>query len=299
MTDPEVPRLADGRRVHLWQGGAASGPTVFFHHGCPDTRLAARSGDRAARRAGVRLVAVSRPGYGRSDAAPSGHLSVADDTVAVADLLGVDDFAVLGMSVGGTYALACAARHPARVRAAAVVAAPAQVPDLDPPWPRDDLSEDQQAFFTRLARTPVEECVELMRPEFEGFVARVAPEDPDDEALASRWLDLLPALDAALVEGQSAADLAQAAREAVGRTAGYLRDAAVSFRAWDFRPHEVGCPTSLWYGELDPQVSLRNGRWLAEQLPGAALVVRPRTGHLGTLLDHWEELLSGLRAAGW
>jgi hypothetical protein len=83
----------------------------------------------------------------------------------------------------------------------------------------------------------------------------------------------------------------------VGRTTGYLRDAAVSFRRWDFRPEEVGCPTSLWYGELDPQVSLRNGRWLAEHLPRATLGVRPQTAHLGTLLRHWEELLAALRDA--
>ena len=100
-----------------------TGPAVLFFHGCPDTRLAARPGDDAARRLGVRLVAVSRPGYGQSDAAASGHLSVADDTAAVADLLGIDRFAVLGMSVGGPYALACAARHPDRVTAAGVVAA--------------------------------------------------------------------------------------------------------------------------------------------------------------------------------
>ena len=48
MTGPvregDVVRLPDGRRAHLWQGGAASGPAVFFFHGCPDTRLAARPG---------------------------------------------------------------------------------------------------------------------------------------------------------------------------------------------------------------------------------------------------------------
>ena len=192
MTDPEVVRLPDGRRAHLWQGGATTGPAVLFFHGCPDTRLAARPGDDAARRLGVRLVAVSRPGYGRSDSAASGHLSVADDTVAVADLLGIDRFAVLGMSVGGPYALACAAVHPQRVTAIGIVAAPALVPALDPPWPRDGLAPDEREFFARLARTPVDECVELMRPDFEEFVARVAPDDPDDEALARRWVGGLP-----------------------------------------------------------------------------------------------------------
>ena len=109
--------LPDGRQAQLWQGGAAAGATIFFMHGCPDCRLAARTGEAAARRTGVRLVAVNQPGYGRSDSHESGQVSVADDTLAVADVLGIEQFAVLGMSVGGIYAVACAALHPDRVTA--------------------------------------------------------------------------------------------------------------------------------------------------------------------------------------
>src|SRR4051794_30947285 len=101
--------LPNGRRVQLWEGGTPSGRPVLFFHGCPDTRRAAQPGDAAARRAGVRLIAVNRPGYGRSDPAPAGHPTLADGAPAVADVLQVDRFAVLGMSVGGPYALACAA----------------------------------------------------------------------------------------------------------------------------------------------------------------------------------------------
>ncbi|MGH3331266.1 MAG: alpha/beta fold hydrolase, partial [Nocardioidaceae bacterium] len=86
--DGDLLRLPDGRRAQLWQGGASAGPVVFFLHGCPDTRHAARTGEAAARRSGVRLVAVNRPGYGLSDPHESSHVSVADDIVAVADLLG-------------------------------------------------------------------------------------------------------------------------------------------------------------------------------------------------------------------
>jgi pimeloyl-ACP methyl ester carboxylesterase len=294
MTHDDVVRLPDGRCAELWRGGDPSGLPVLFFHGCPDSRLAARTGDAAAARAGVRLVAVSRPGYGGSDADDSDHLSVADDTVAVADELGIDRFGVLGMSVGGPYALACAARHPGRVTGAAVAAAPADVPALDPPYPRDEPTPEQQAFFARLAASSVEEGVELMRPDFEAYVARVAPHEPDDAALRERWLADLPPLDAALVARLPVGHVAQHARESVGRTEGYLRDAAVSFRAWAFDPAEVTCPVFLHYGELDTQVSVRNGIWQREHLPDASLVVHLRTGHLGTLWQHWDEMLGDL-----
>lgn len=289
--------LADGRRAQLWQGGDPTGPAVFFFHGCPDTRRAAFSGDAAALVAGVRLIAVNRPGYGRSDPHPSGLRSVADDTVEVADLLQVNRFAVLGRSVGGPYALACAALHPARVTAAAVVAGPAVVPELDPPGHRDDLTAEQQAFVSRLGGCPVEEAVEVLRPEFEQYVARIDPTDRDDVALAGRYLAGLNPQDRALLASRPAADLAAEVREALARTDGYLRDAAMMFRAWEVRPEDFRCPTWLWYGESDQQASVRNGDWLARHVPRARLAVRPRTAHLAGLVEHWPEILTTLRDA--
>ena len=290
--------LPDGRRAQYWRGGATGGPVVVFMPGCPDSRLAARSGAAAARRAGVDLVAVNRPGYGRSDPARSDHVSVAADTVAVADALGVDRFAVLGMSLGGPYALACAATRPERVAAVGVVAAPGIALELDPPWHRDDLSSAQREFFGRLAAGTVDEAVEMFRPDFEAYVAQLAPNDVDDGALAGRLLQELDPLDARLMAALPAADVAGAAREALAQTDGYLRDAAVTFRDWSFRPESVRCPTWLWYGELDANAPVRNGRWLAERIAGARLVVRRRTAHVGTLLEHWDEILSTLRDAG-
>ncbi|MGH3453876.1 MAG: alpha/beta fold hydrolase, partial [Nocardioidaceae bacterium] len=77
--------LADGRRMQFWRGGSATGPPVVFLPGTPDSRLAALSGAAAADRVGIDLIAVNRPGYGRSDPLASDHVSVADDVVGVAD----------------------------------------------------------------------------------------------------------------------------------------------------------------------------------------------------------------------
>ncbi|HSE07064.1 MAG TPA: alpha/beta hydrolase [Nocardioidaceae bacterium] len=292
--DRELVTLPDGRRLHLWHGGAPDGPTVWFLPGCPDSRLAALPGAAAARRVGVRVVAVNRPGYGLSDTAEPGHLSVADDIAAVADRLGIEVFSVLGMSLGGPYALACAARHPSRVRSVGVVACPAPTPELDPPWHRDDLSPEQQKFFAGLALASVEECVEQFRPGFEEYVERMAPLDQDDLALARRSLDVLDPQDARLLERLAPSDLAASCREALGRTDGYLRDAAATFRRWDFDPARVECPTWLWYGSGDANVSPRNGQWLADRIPRANLVLREGTSHLSTLHEHWEEILARL-----
>jgi pimeloyl-ACP methyl ester carboxylesterase len=175
------------------------------------------------------------------------------------------------------------------------VAAPAISTELDPPWHRDDLSPTQQAFFSRVAAGSSADAVALFRPDFERYIEKIAPRDDDDVALARRLIDQLHPLDAVLVGAFPPSDIAEAAREALARTDGYLRDVAATFRNWEFRPEQVECPTWLWYGELDPNAPQRNGRWLAEHVRNATLVVRENTAHLGTLIEHWDEIFTTLR----
>jgi len=189
-----VPRttLHDSRTLQWSECGLPDGVPVVFLHGCPDTRRASWSGHEAARRAGVRLLAANRPGYGASTpAAPSYH-QVVDDVAELADSLGLEQFAVLGMSVGGTFALACAALLPDRVTQATLVGTPGEAPRMDPAYPRDDLDESARAFFDSLASGTPEANLQRVRPGFLAWRAGVDPDDPDDAALASRWLASLP-----------------------------------------------------------------------------------------------------------
>jgi len=87
--------------------------------------------------------------------------------------------------------------------------------------------------------------------------------------------------DVDVVATRPASELATAVREALVSPEGYLRDVAVTFRPSTFHPEQVQSPTWAEYGALDPQVSVRNGRWLA-----------------ATLADHCDELLGRLRGTG-
>jgi pimeloyl-ACP methyl ester carboxylesterase len=266
--------LPDGRSVQYWLGGAGSGPVVLFFHGCPDTRWAARTGEAAAREAGARLLCVNRQGYGRSALAESTHLSAADDARAVADGLGIHEVAVLGMSVGGGYAAACAAAYPDRVTRLGIVAT------LPPPEERPEES--------------VGEMMARFAPGFAEYVAELGPDDADDAALVDRFTVGLPAQDAELLRSMtSTADLATSVREALARPEGYLRDAALTFRPWAFDVTAVRCPTWLWYGEED-QRARPGGDWLAARIPGVRLQVVPGATHLATLLRSWDSILTSL-----
>jgi len=113
-------KLADGRTLHCYDSGDAAGLTVFWHHGSPNTGAPPEPLFPAAAERGIRWISYDRPGYMSSTARPGrDKASVAADAAAVADALGVGEFAVLGHSGGGSHALACGALLPGRVKAVA------------------------------------------------------------------------------------------------------------------------------------------------------------------------------------
>jgi 3-oxoadipate enol-lactonase len=75
-----------------------------------------------------RVVAWDLPGHGASPAAP-GPFTVADLADALAVAVGEPAFLYAGVSLGGAVGLELALRHPERVRAAAIIAAGAQLGD--------------------------------------------------------------------------------------------------------------------------------------------------------------------------
>ncbi len=271
---------------------------MLFLPGCPDSRWAAWLGDRPARAAGVRLVGVNRPGYGATPRRPAGHLAVAALLCELADRMGAERFGVLGMSVGGTYALACAAAHPDRVSGVVTVSAPGEVCAMDPPEHRDGVDAEERTLLAAVRSAgSVDAAAALMRAPFEEHAATVLGDDADDD-LARRFLAGLPAADAALLAQVPPAVLATQAREALSCPDGYLQDAVAMLRPWTFDPCAIRCPVRVVHGAEDTAASPRNARWLADHVPGATLEILPGTSHLGALHEHWPALLRALEDPG-
>jgi pimeloyl-ACP methyl ester carboxylesterase len=264
--------LSDGRALRYWSS-ATPGPVVLFFHGCPDSRRMAMTGAKAAYDAGVRLVAFNRPGYGSSTAAASSHTSVARDAVELLDLWGIDRVAALGMSVGGSYAAAFAATYPERTTALGLVSA--------------------QGNEVKDVGGTVEEAMEGMRPEFMAWRAEVDPDDEDEAALAVRFLAELPEPDGTLLRAFDDQFLGGLAWEALVKPDGYLRDAALLFREWDYDTSVVRCPTTVWCGELDDK-AVAGSSWWSDRIPQAEVEVLPRTTHLAALLTQWRAVLRRL-----
>ena len=282
--------LPDGRTLAFDDVGDPSGVPIVFLHGCPDCRLARHPDDRIAAAAGVRLIAVDRPGYGRSDAHPAGtEATQAEDIVALADALGIRRFAVLGWSSGGPGALALAAKHADRVLAVGVAAG--QVPmeaDADP--------------AVAAAIDPViamrTETMATMSPD--EFAAMVAPLlAPLDAPLELAMEAVVEGKDAAYLRDLASVDglhewLAAMSIAAVEHgLAGAERDMRAMVSPWPFELESIAVPVVLWYGTEDHRFKPPAGRWLADRIPGARLEVFEGASHLLPFV-HWRALLDEL-----
>src|ERR1700737_2398625 len=110
--------LSDGRRLHLYDTDrdAPEGPlAVFWRPGTPNIGAPPEPLFPAAAQRAMRWVSYDRPGYGGSSPHPGRDVaSAALDVAAIADALGISQFAVVGHSGGSPPALAGAALLPGR-----------------------------------------------------------------------------------------------------------------------------------------------------------------------------------------
>jgi pimeloyl-ACP methyl ester carboxylesterase len=115
MIDDQI-TLRDGRKVGYTDFGRGDQTAVLWCHGGPGSRLEAMNLGPVASDAGLRIIGIDRPGYGKASLLPG--RSIADwvpDGLAVADHLGIQRFIAVGVSTGGAYSLALAANAPERV----------------------------------------------------------------------------------------------------------------------------------------------------------------------------------------
>jgi pimeloyl-ACP methyl ester carboxylesterase len=266
MAEPSSVRLRDGRRLAYAEHGDLGGAAVLYLPGGGDSRLSRHPDDSIAADAGIRLIAVDRPGCGGSDFRRRRTLvEWTDDVTDLADALALDRFAVLGWSAGGPHALACAWALGERVTHASVVAG-MPLPDQTDVLPRD------LRMTLRLARR-----APLLARRPLTIWSRRAPAPTGD-----------PACDGAYAAGR-----AEAFRQGSRGLAWELR---LLGRDWGFRLDEIRVPVSLWYGEHDRVCPPQIGRDLAARIPGAELHVVDDRHQL--LFSRWRELLEELATPG-
>ena len=281
MVRDDILTLPDGRALTYTVigatggTGASGGPLVCYQHGAPGSRRELLGLDGAFASAGVRVVTPDRPGYGGSTpVADRTTASWTDDVAALADHLGAERFAVIGLSSGGPYAVACAALLRDRIVGAVVAAG-----NTDMSWPaaRDGYLDSELAIMALDdADDAVARCIDLYGEDGERFF--------DGE------MDLGGTDNAWLADESNSTALFTAMDEAFRQgVVGYAHDIWVQGRAWTFNPSTITCPVIVAHGEDDHLVPVAHSRHTASLIPAAAMRIIPGVGHL-SLVDQFPML---------
>ncbi len=285
-TDVSLVQLRDGRSLAWAEYGDPAGKPVLYFHGFPGSRLEpAFAGDELAR-VGARLIAIDRPGFGRSTFQPGRRLlDWPDDVASFANSLGLDRFACMGVSGGGPYVLACGLKLALRLTRAAVVCG---VGPLDTPEGTQGMMRMNRLLFgaARYSKTAVRLVTALM--------ARSLRRDPS--AALERMTRSLPGPDRAALERPGALEnFALSTLESVRPgTRGAGLEAQLYARSWGFRLEDVTAEIELYQGELDVIVAPSMGRYQASTLPHCKAHFYASEGHLSLAFNHMEEIVRSL-----
>jgi pimeloyl-ACP methyl ester carboxylesterase len=225
--------------------------------------------DDAAAQAGLRLVGVDRPGYGRSDPHPGRTIvSVVADMLHVADQLAIDTFATVGVSTGGAYALALTALAPDRVIG---VVACGGMTDMSWAPGRATMSPlhvhavwdaaDRDAAIAAAIAAYGEDGAKMLNGGMNPVLAELDMELFADPAWMGPTMAGFPEMFAFGVQG-------------------YADDRIADGPGWiDFDVADVHCPAAVLHGAEDKLVEVIQARHTATIVPAARLVVADGHGH--------------------
>lgn len=279
--------LPEGRTLGYDDVGDPGGAVVVYLHGTPDSRLARHPDDTLAARAGVRLLAVDRPGYGRSSPAAS---SFAEDLATLLDALGIDKATILAWSGGALagFTATAAPRLAGRVTALHVVAG------VVPREAYDDHAV-RQAAPERLGM--IELGDQLPAGELANTVAPLLAPYPCDRTLAAQHQreqrsaeDQAALATVAGAVDQTADALVEGVRAGLG---GVRADVEAQVRRGVVDLDGVRPPVKLTYGARDRVTPTAFGAWYAERIPQARLRVVGDAGHY-LFFTHWDQLLRAM-----
>jgi pimeloyl-ACP methyl ester carboxylesterase len=259
--------------------GRKTDPGIFFFHGTPGSRLLVPRTTLP-----LRVVAPDRPGYGGSDPWPRRRLlEWTQDVSELADILGIDSFAVVGAPGGGPHALACAASLTERIVGTAVVSGPA--PPFEKPGKLAEMDDDDReivevalrdmAAARRMLDTRGQWILDLLAEPKR--LVRGLPVEADRKTLGDPQLQ---------------ASTLVALRESVRHgLEGYAWDWLAIRLPWEFVLGDIRMPLRIWHGTLDENVPFDDALWFANEIPGATLTTWAGEGHWG-LFAHSDDVFT-------
>ena len=280
--------LSDGRTLAYAEFGDPAGYPLIWCHGNPGSRREPNLLDPTLlARLRVHAIVPDRPGIGLSTHRAKRRLmDWPIDVAALAAMLELERFALLGVSTGAAYALACARAMPHRITRAGIVSG------MGPMGVLEQLAREGRAVA-------VSQYFKLARRSFllhRGMVwlMRQSLHQPD-KMMAQVMATLPPADQAILNEPRTRQAFLSLLYDALHPgTSGLAWDMVAAAQPWGFDLREIMLPIYWWHGGADRNVPVAWGTAVAEQLPNSFLHVYPGEGHFSLAIHHMEAILQQL-----
>ncbi len=278
--------LPDGRKLSYAEFGKPDGYPVIHFHGNVSSRLEPLLlGDELISQSGLRLIAPDRPGMGQSDFQPNhGFSDYPKDIVFLADTLGLDKFSILGISGGGGYVSACAAKIPDRLINAVIVSGAWYIMDS-----LADLPMFNRWIYTLARRFPLlyRGLLKLTLPFYKGNPAKI---------LATFKKQMSAADYAVLNQPHRIEAYCKSTIEAMYQgTKGPAWDVQLYLRPWDFKTEEIQIPLKFFHGEQDKTMPIALAKRYIDRLPTAQLFTYPNEGHISVVINQFETIVKALK----
>lgn len=269
--------LPDGRKLGYLIVG--EGRPVFYFHGDPMSRLDVLLEKEMISKYHLQVIGVDRPGFGTSTYSPNRRASdFADDVRFLANHLGIDKFALLGVSGGGHYVITCAALFKERVTRAVVVSGAS-------------LPVDTKGMFRMNRIGFTVGTWPIVGTWFVGqqrnAILKMA-KDPDafmKSKSGERFLKNLPKEQEKFFQDPELRDLlcrtmAEAFRQGPDGVKALIHEVKLMKKGWEVDLTQIPYGiVYLWHGKTDTNVPVSNAYRNAKDIPGAHMEIFEGEGH--------------------
>lgn len=242
-----------GTDLEVVRYGRTGAHPVLLHHGLAGSASLPPQWEQLVTAANVEVIAIARPGYGRS--APREMADIAAWAPIVSALLDaweLDRVGVLGISAGAPYSYALAALLPDRVSRVAVTSGLGLVNERET---RSVYPEPSPTLFEWFGSAPFDEVAQFWTTNFSAGLADL-PED-------HRWRKVIA--DSLAHDGF-----------------GPAREAILQQRPWGFEVSDISVPVELWHTRQDTDVPFATAEIVAQRIPGAILHEHDDPAHIPT-----------------
>lgn len=279
--------LEDGRVLGYIETGDPEGKPLFLFHGLHSSRLEAKCIEHEMYNKGIRFICFDRPGMGLSTFQENRKvLDIVDDTIALAESLGIEKFSVLGVSSGAKYALACAYKLPERLSSCNVFAGASPM----------ELITDEMPKYNRFFIALIQRFPSLIYIVYWFLYGRLSNEPSKSDQFLANIIQVLDDVDKKLFEEKKIKkSLLDTFHESYAQgSKGIAYDASfdIQEKSWGFKVEDIRfIPIHFWHGGLDKGVPFSMTKQMIDKIPNATLTFYPQEGHISLIFNQIDEIM--------